>query len=45
MAKKKAPIKKPKPTKERADKYEDKLHINGTFDQLAKELITPKPKK
>ena len=40
------PIKKaakPKTTpKKRANKYEQKLQINGTFEQLVKELITPK---
>ncbi len=33
---------KTKPAKERANKYEEKLQINGTFEQLVKELITPK---
>lgn len=32
-------IKKPK---KRAKKYEEKLQINGTFDELLKELATPK---
>ncbi|MEO6453239.1 MAG: hypothetical protein ABIN97_04165 [Ginsengibacter sp.] len=31
------PIKKPK---KRANKYEEKLQVNGTFEELAKELIT-----
>ena len=31
-----------KPTKERANKYEDKLTINGSFEDLVKELVTPK---
>jgi hypothetical protein len=31
-----------KPTKKRAAKYEDKLILNGTFEQVMKELITPK---
>ena len=35
-------IKPQKPTKKRANKYEQKLQINGTFEQLVKELITPK---
>jgi hypothetical protein len=40
MAKaKKTTKKQPKP---RADKYEDKLKINGSFDDLAKALINPK---
>ena len=37
---KKAKAKTPKP---RASKYEDKLVINGSFEELVKELITPKP--
>jgi hypothetical protein len=31
---------KPQP-KPRANKYEDKLQINGSFEDLVKELITP----
>lgn len=31
-----------KPTKKRANKYEEKLTINGSFEDLVKELITPK---
>ena len=31
--------KKPKP---RADKYEEKLKVNATFEVLVKELVTPK---
>ena len=31
----------PKP-KKRANKYEEKLIINGSFEELVKELITPK---
>ncbi len=31
---------KPKP-KKRANKYEEKLQINGSFDELVKELVTP----
>ena len=34
--------KKAKPTKKRASKYEEKLTINGSFEDLVKELITPK---
>ena len=30
-----------KPTKKRASKYEDKLSLNGSFEDLVKELITP----
>ncbi len=33
---------KPKPTKQRANKYDEKLTINGSFEDLVKELITPK---
>jgi hypothetical protein len=33
--------KKEKPKKPRANKYEEKLLINGTFDELVKTLITP----
>lgn len=32
-----------KPAKNRADKYENKLTINGSFEDLVKELVTPKP--
>jgi hypothetical protein len=39
----------PKPKKEakpRANKYEEKLQINGSFDELVKALVTPaKPAK
>ena len=35
-------IKPKKPTKKRANKYEEKLVINGSFEDLVKELITPK---
>ena len=31
----------PKP-KKRADKYEEKLKINGSFEDLVKALVTPK---
>ena len=41
MAVKKS-VKPQKPTKIRASKYDQKLKINGTFEQLVKELITPK---
>jgi len=30
-----------KPAKKRANKYEEKLTINGSFEDLVKELITP----
>jgi hypothetical protein len=33
---------KEKPKKPRASKYEEKIIINGTFDELVKELVTPK---
>ncbi len=29
-------------TKPRANKYEEKLKLNGTFEDLLKELATPK---
>lgn len=47
MATKKPTKKKPKPTKQRANKYDEKLTINGSFEDLVKELITPAstPKK
>lgn len=40
-------IKPKQPSKKRANKYEEKLVINGSFEDLVKELITPKhlPKK
>jgi hypothetical protein len=28
--------------KKRANKYDEKLTINGSFEQLVKELVTPK---
>ena len=31
-----------KPAKKRANKYEQKLKLNGTFEQLQQELINPK---
>lgn len=31
----------PKTPKKRANKYEEKLTINGTFDELVKTLVTP----
>jgi hypothetical protein len=37
----KTQIEKKKP-KKRAKKYDEKLQINGTFDDLLKELATPK---
>ena len=34
--------KKPSPKpKKRADKYDEKLKINGSFEDLAKALVTP----
>lgn len=33
--------KKAKVSKPRANKYEEKLQINGSFEDLVKELITP----
>jgi hypothetical protein len=38
------PIKKKaakKPTKKRANKYDEKLQVNGSFEDLVKELVTP----
>ena len=32
-----------KPTKKRASKYDEKLKVNGSFEDLVKELITPNP--
>ncbi len=40
--KKKATKAKPK---KRASKYEEKLYINGSFEDLVKELVTPAPAK
>jgi len=40
MAKAKNP--KTKPTKKRANKYEEKLQLNGSFEDVMKALITPK---
>lgn len=31
-----------KPKKTRANKYDEKLIINGSFEDLVKELVTPK---
>jgi hypothetical protein len=42
MAKAKKKIKPEKPTKKRADKYDEKLQINGSFEDLVKALVTPK---
>jgi hypothetical protein len=33
---------KPKKSKPRANKYDEKLQINGSFEDLVKALITPK---
>ena len=41
MAKATKPTKTSKPKKQRANKYDDKLQINGSFEDLMKELITP----
>jgi len=41
MAKAKKQSKK-KPATNRPDKYEDKLKLNGTFEQLLNELANPK---
>lgn len=30
----------PKPKKERANKYDEKLQVNGSFEELVKELIS-----
>ena len=40
-------VKPTKPSKPRASKYEEKLTINGSFEDLVKELATPAitPKK
>lgn len=37
--------KKTKPKKPRANKYEEKLKINGSFEDLVKELANPAPAK
>ena len=43
MAKaKKAAKKAAKPAKKRATKYEQKLQINGSFEDVIKALISPK---
>ena len=42
MAAKKSLKKKAAKPKKRASKYEDKLKLNGTFEQLLGELINPK---
>lgn len=34
-----------KPKKERTDKYEEKLHIKGTLDQVLKVSVPKKDKK
>jgi len=31
-----------KQAKKRANKYEDKLQVNATFEQLTKAMVTPK---
>ena len=45
MEKKIKTIKPHKPKKERASKYDEKLKINGSFEDLVKELIIPKKEK
>jgi hypothetical protein len=42
MAKASKPAAKKTTPKKRADKYEDKLKINGSFEQVMKALVTPK---
>jgi hypothetical protein len=42
MAKAKKKIKPKKLIKKRADKYDEKLQINGSFEDLVKALVTPK---
>ena len=37
------PVKKA--AKKRASKYDEKLKVNGTFEDLVKELVTPKTVK
>ena len=32
----------PKKTKKRADKYDEKLKVKGSFEDLVKALVTPK---
>ena len=41
-AKKKQPNKKKTTSKKRANKYEEKLKLKGTFNDLLNELINPK---
>lgn len=46
MAKEKEkPENKPKETKKRADKYDSKLAINGTFEDVIKASFLGKPKR
>jgi hypothetical protein len=42
MAKKTAKKATPKPKKKRANKYEEKLKVKGSFEDLVKALVTPK---
>ena len=35
-------VKPKKPTKKRASKYDEKLTINGSFEDLVKDLVNPK---
>ncbi len=41
-AKKTASKKQTLKPKKRADKYDEKLKVNATFEELAKALVTPK---
>ena len=43
MPTKKVTTKPAKKSKKRASKYDEKLKVNGSFENLVKELITPKP--
>lgn len=45
MAKEKEKPEKPKQTKKRAEKYDNKLAINGTFEDVIKASFLSKPKK
>jgi hypothetical protein len=45
MAKAQKPKAEKKPKKERAHKYEEKLRINGSFQDLMNELVPPSKKE
>ena len=45
MAKTAKKTKPKKPSKARANKYDEKLKINGSFEDLVKELANPAPAK